>query len=176
MSTRQPFIFCTVGNDTHRFDRLVTLAQKISDNLGYPILFQSGRNQYPQLRPTNISMPFLERDDFVKALNEAYVVITHGGAGTLSKIVNRRVKCIVIPRLRKYDEHVNSHQIEIVEKFSRNAWVFCPDDCQSKLINANVCWDEFSKFEFKFNNKQNRNLLLIAKQQVDDWLKLKGIH
>ena len=45
------------------------------------------------------------------------VVVTHGGTGAIIGAVKDNKKVIAVPRLAKYGEHVDDHQIEIVRQF-----------------------------------------------------------
>ncbi len=49
-------------------------------------------------------------------INSSYV-FTHGGAGTLLQLAKIRKIPFVLPRLKSFKEHINSHQLETVNQF-----------------------------------------------------------
>ena len=61
----------------------------------------------------------LPQEQFNNLIKEADLVITHGGVGSIMSAVKLGKKVIAVPRLKKYDEHVNDHQLEIVDTFKK---------------------------------------------------------
>lgn len=59
---------------------------------------------------------FLNRDEFSDQIKKATMVITHAGTGAIMGGVKLRKRVIAVPRLRKYDEHVDDHQVQIVKE------------------------------------------------------------
>ena len=51
--------------------------------------------------------------------SRADIVITHGGTGAIIGAVKKGRRVIAVPRLKKYREHVDDHQIQILEEFDR---------------------------------------------------------
>ena len=60
---------------------------------------------------------FLDRDEFENVMDKADIVITHGGTGAIIGAVKKGKKVIAVPRLKKYGEHVDDHQLQLVEQF-----------------------------------------------------------
>ena len=58
-----------------------------------------------------------------KYIDEADLVITHGGVGTIFSALKKNKKVIAIPRLEKYGEHINDHQIEICEELEKEGYI-----------------------------------------------------
>ena len=48
---------------------------------------------------------------------KADMIITHGGTGAIMGAVKKRKKVIAVPRLERYGEHVDDHQIQILKQF-----------------------------------------------------------
>ena len=61
---------------------------------------------------------FINSDEFDNYMKSADLIITHGGVGSILSGLKRNKKIIVVPRLKKYKEHTNDHQIQICNKFS----------------------------------------------------------
>ena len=45
------------------------------------------------------------------------MLITHAGTGVIVNAVKKGKKVIAIPRLAKYGEHVDNHQIQLIQQF-----------------------------------------------------------
>ena len=65
----------------------------------------------------------IPQDEFNKLIDQANLVITHGGVGSIITAITKGKKVIAIPRLKKYNEHVNDHQIEIIDSFNEKGYI-----------------------------------------------------
>ena len=50
---------------------------------------------------------------------KANLIVTHAGAGSILQGIQHQKKVIAVPRLTKYHEHVNDHQIELASKLEQ---------------------------------------------------------
>ena len=110
-------IFITVGSQKFQFNRLLEKVDKLIDEgvITEPVFAQSGASDY---HPRNYPYePFLNRDDFSKRIDECDIVITHGGTGVIIGAVKKGKKVIAVPRLAKYGEHVDDHQLQLLGQF-----------------------------------------------------------
>ena len=120
-------IFVTVGSQKFPFDRLIKkVDQMIRENLiEEEVIIQTGTSNYV---PVCRCQEFYEKDAFIKLMEDCDILITHGGAGTMVDAVKRRKKIVVVPRLARYGEHVDDHQLELTEQFHKMNLVYaCPD-------------------------------------------------
>jgi UDP-N-acetylglucosamine transferase subunit ALG13 len=110
-------IFVTVGNATQGFSRLLEAVESLARK-GYfkneRLLFQTGCNSSFHSDSAQ-QVDFLTPDKFHDALCEARVVISHGGAGTLFQVLQLGRIPVVMPRQQKFGEHVDDHQVELVQ-------------------------------------------------------------
>ena len=109
-------IFLTVGTQ-FPFDRLVKSVDQIISQNGFQekIFAQIGESSY---RPRNFEgIPFVEKHLFDKYLSEASSIISHAGMGTIIMALDKKKPLLAMPRLAKYDEVVNDHQVAIAKKF-----------------------------------------------------------
>ena len=112
-------IFMTVGSQKFPFDRLVKAVDGLTEMLAgeIEVFGQIGSTAY---EPAYMSYRhFIDRDEFERRMTAADVVITHAGTGAIVGALKRGKKVIAVPRLVKYGEHVDDHQVEIVKEFSR---------------------------------------------------------
>jgi len=61
----------------------------------------------------------LEKNIFDKYIYEAlYCIIGHAGMGTITMALYNHKPLLVMPRLKRYHEVVNNHQVALAKKFS----------------------------------------------------------
>lgn len=59
------------------------------------------------------SVPFLSREEFREAVAAAGVVVAHAGAGSLGACLAAGKRPVAVPRLARFGEIVNDHQLEL---------------------------------------------------------------
>lgn len=109
-------IFLTVGTQ-FPFDRLVRAVDEAFDNglVGEEVFAQIGETSY---RPRNFeSVASLGKKVFDERLKQASSIISHAGIGTITMALDNHKPLLVMPRLKKYGEIVNDHQVAIARKF-----------------------------------------------------------
>lgn len=108
-------IFYTVGTQLP-FDRLTMKLDDIAQNLGLQIVGQIGKSKY---KPQNFSyFENLAPAEYDDLFNRSKLVISHAGMGTILRCLSDDKPIIVCPRLKKYSEHRNDHQLDTVSKLS----------------------------------------------------------
>ena len=110
-------IFITLGSQKFQFNRLLKAVdeQVAEGKIVEPIFAQIGASDY---KPQNFRYKdFLNRDEFADQMSKADIVITHGGTGAIIGAVKKCKKVIAVPRLKKYGEHVDDHQLQLIEQF-----------------------------------------------------------
>ena len=50
-------------------------------------------------------------------MSQCQTVITHGGTGVIIGAVKQGKKVIAVPRLARYGEHVDDHQVQLLKEF-----------------------------------------------------------
>ena len=138
-------IFVTLGSQKFQFNRLLkALDDQIGENkISDEIFAQIGASDY---RPSNFGFKeFMNRNEFAEWTDKADIVITHGGTGAIIGAVKKNKKVIAVPRLTKYGEHVDDHQLQLVRQF-KELDLIC--ECQ----NCDDLWKkiaEVKKTEYK---------------------------
>jgi beta-1,4-N-acetylglucosaminyltransferase len=113
-------IFVTVGNATQRFHRLLKAVDKLAGEgfFGtHNVFVQTGNNPDVILQHTE-HRAFLSIDEFEQQMQIAETVISHGGCGTMLYAARLGKVPVVMPRRKKYDEHVNDHQLQLVDELA----------------------------------------------------------
>jgi len=109
-------IFLTVGTQ-FPFDRFVRAVDNIFDKglIDEEIFAQIGETSY---KPRNFeSVASLEKKVFDERFKRASSVISHAGVGTITVALKNHKPLLVMPRMKRYKEHVNDHQVATAKKF-----------------------------------------------------------
>ena len=110
-------IFVTLGSQKFQFNRLLKKIDELIENNGIKeeVFAQIGYSDY---KPLNYKYKeFLDREEFKNIMKSCHIVITHGGTGAIITAVKKGKKIIAVPRIAKYGEHVDDHQIQIITQF-----------------------------------------------------------
>ena len=105
-------IFVTVGTHEQPFNRLIRYIDKLKEKglIREEVVIQTGYSTYePRYCRFSKLFPYSEMCRFVK---EARIVITHGGPSSFIMPLQEGKIPIVVPRQKRYGEHVNNHQLE----------------------------------------------------------------
>ncbi len=109
-------IFVILGTQKQSFKRLLKEIENCKILINEEIIVQAGHTKYVSDKFKLVE--FLEEDEFNNYIETAEFVISHGGVGSLFSAILKQKKVIAMPRLKKYAEHVDNHQIEICEKLA----------------------------------------------------------
>lgn len=119
-SSDLPFVFLTVGSES--CDRLVRAFDEWAGKnaKGLRVLAQIGPGGF---RPQNCqSIDFLNPRAYKKAFEQASLVVSHAGMGTIITAIQLQKRLVVMPRLASLGETRNEHQLATVRHFNR-----CPN-------------------------------------------------
>ena len=108
-------IFVTIGTHEQPFNRLIksidTLKRK--DVITEDVIIQTGFSTYePKYCQWSKMFSYQE---VVKNVEKAHIVITHGGPASFIMPLQIGKIPIVVPRQKKFNEHVNDHQVKFVQ-------------------------------------------------------------
>lgn len=116
-------IFITLGSQKFQFNRLLEEIDRLVEvgKIEEEVFAQIGYSDYI---PRNYKYKkFLDREEFSKSMKGSNKVITHGGTGAIIGAVKQGKKVIAVPRLKKFNEHVDDHQLEIIGQFTENSFI-----------------------------------------------------
>ena len=112
-----------LGTQNNSFHRLLEEVQKNIDNgnIKDEVVVQKG---YTKFESSDMQIydqvPVEKMKELVK---QADLVITHGGVGSIITAIEQGKKVIAVPRLKKYKEHVNDHQLDIIKSFNGAGYI-----------------------------------------------------
>lgn len=115
-------LFVTVGT-SFSFDRLVTAVEQavLRGAVNVDVFAQIGRGGYvPRSFPSTENLSKMEYDRWFRS---ADAIVGHAGMGTISMALELSKPILVMPRLRKYREIVNSHQLRAAREYAARGHV-----------------------------------------------------
>ena len=116
-------ILVLLGTQNNSFHRLLEEVQKNIDNgnIKDEVVVQKGYTKFEsQDMKIYDQVPVEKMKELVK---QADLVITHGGVGSIITAIEQGKKVIAVPRLKKYKEHVNDHQLDIINSFNDAGYI-----------------------------------------------------
>ena len=121
-------IFVTLGTNDESFERLLKALDKEieKETIKEKVIVQAGCTKYES--PNMEILDLVPQEKFEQLVSECSLLITHGGVGSILTGINKGKKVIAVPRLAKYKEHGNDHQLQIVENFSERKYILAVKD------------------------------------------------
>lgn len=112
-------IFVTVGTHEQPFDRLVSCIDELKGSgiIREDVIIQTGYSTYEPKHCTWSKL--LPYEEMIENVNNARIVITHGGPSSFIMPLQVGKTPIVVPRQERYGEHVNDHQLEFALEVAR---------------------------------------------------------
>lgn len=109
-------IFLTVGS-MFPFDRLVRAVDELvgQGEIREPVFAQIGDGRF---EPRNMPFErFVDKTRYEQHVRNADTLIGHAGAGTIELALLHGKALLVLPRAKRFGEHVNDHQLATARKF-----------------------------------------------------------
>ncbi len=128
-------ILVMLGTQNNSFHRLLEEIDRLikDGKIKEEVVVQSGYTKYES---TNMKIfDFISSDELEKLEQQADCIITHGGVGSIIGSIEKNKKVIAVPRLKQYGEHVNDHQLDIVQSFDKLGYIIGITDV-SELSDA----------------------------------------
>lgn len=115
-------VLVTVGTQKQSFDRLFNLIRNSKELKKEELVVQRGYTKCNNSKRIK-AFDFIPLDQMEDYISKADLVISHGGVGTIFSAIKKGKKVIAVPRLAKYGEHINDHQIEICEALEKEGYI-----------------------------------------------------
>lgn len=167
MIGEKKMIFVTVGTHEQPFNRLVQKVDELKrDNIiKEDVIIQTGFSTYePKFCQWSKLIPYQQ---MVKNVEEARIVITHGGPASFIMPLQIGKTPIVVPRQHQFNEHVNDHQVEFARNVAkRMGTIITVEDIEKlgeTIINYNQIIAGMSHEMNSNNEKFNEELELIVR-------------
>lgn len=135
-------IFVTVGTHEQPFNRLIQKIDELKKDgiINEDVIMQTGYSTYePKYCDWHKLIPY---QDMVKNVQNARIVITHGGPASFIMPLQIGKTPIVVPRQHKFNEHVNNHQVDFACKVAERMGTIIPVENIDTLGDIIVNYDE----------------------------------
>ena len=154
-------IFVTVGTHPQNFDRLIKEMDAIaSKNKQLEVFGQIGYSNY---KPKNFDfVKLINAQEYAKKVEEAEIIVSHGGAGAIIHAMKYKKKLIVVPRLEEFNEHTNDHQLDLAELLETHNKAFAV----SEINELEATIKKISSFKPDFDS--TRKKLIIG---IQNWFR-----
>jgi len=105
-------ILVLCGTQKQNFSRMIKEVEKLADD--EEVIVQAGHSTYESDKMKMFD--FISREELSKLYDKADYIITHAGAGSMLQATQANKRTIAFPRLQKYGEHVDDHQLQLAKK------------------------------------------------------------
>lgn len=165
-------IFVTVGTHEQPFNRLVECIDNMKKDgvIQEDVVIQTGYSTYePKYCKWQNLFPYQE---MLKLVDEARIVITHGGPSSFIMPLQIGKTPIVVPRRHEFNEHVNNHQVSFSKAVEDRMGTIIVVDDMDKLGETIANYDEIiggMNSGLKSNNSLfNEKLGKIVNEMFED--------
>ena len=161
-------IFVTVGTHEQPFNRLIKALDELKRDgiITEDVIMQTGFSTYePKYCKWSKLIPY---QDMVKKVENAHIVITHGGPASFIMPLQIGKTPIVVPRQYKFGEHVNDHQVEFARNVAERMGTIIPVEDISKLGDIIINYDEIVAGMGHEMSSNNEKFCSELEEIVDD--------
>ncbi|MCL5031027.1 MAG: beta(1,3)galactosyltransferase EpsH [Bacteroidetes bacterium] len=153
-------IFITYGTERFRFQRLTNKLKNIVNDKSFGnelFIIQMGASY--ECITSNISkvkiMDYCSFSEYSDYIDQADITVTHGGVGSILSVLYKNKVPIVVPRLKKYGEQIDDHQLQISGEFFSRKYIICLsdiDELSNYIINYKSETSGLAKYKPAFND------------------------
>ena len=152
-------IFISVGTEKFSFNRLIKIVDNIAENglIRDKFFAQIGESNY---RPKKIQYKkFLESNIFLEYIKKSEVIVTHAGVGNILNCLKLGKIPIIFPRLYKYKEHLDDHQLEFSDALERDGIAVVAHN-EKELVYTIQNYNELKNNLKKYSEIPTKNILI----------------
>ena len=160
-------ILVLLGTQNNSFRRLLEKMDELIEKkvIDEKVLVQSGYTKYESKNMRVFDL--IPQEELDRYQEQADLIITHGGVGSIISSIKKEKKVIAVPRLHKYQEHVNDHQKQIVEAFDRKGYIIGVNSVK-ELEKAILKAQDFIPLKYDEEGRDNSKILKIIEDFIDN--------
>ena len=157
-------IFVTLGTQDKNFDRLLEAIDREikKGNIKGKVVVQAGNTSFESKNMEIFDL--ISQEEFEDLMKKCDLLITHGGVGSILSGLSHGKKVIAAARLSKYKEHINDHQVQIIEDFAKKGYILELKDF-SKLDEVIKKSKKFKPKKYKSNTN---NMIKLLEDYIDN--------
>lgn len=132
-------IFVTIGTECFSFDRILEYIDHAlqKNHIDEKIIYQKGSSHYtPAHGEVEKFLPFSQVKQYIQ---DAKLVITHGGVGSVNLCLSLGKKPVVCPRKGSLEEAIDDHQILYARYMAKHGYIHLvesEDEMEEKILDA----------------------------------------
>lgn len=143
-------ILVTLGSREYQFNRLLKKIDELKQNgvITEDVFAQIGQSDYePQYYDYERYLP---KEEFSRMQSKASLIISHGGTGALVSALKLEKQVIAVPRLAKYNEHIDDHQLQVTGILEEEGYLLTVKDMEKlestfKMIKENPITKRYNR-------------------------------
>ena len=112
-------IFVTLGTHEQPFARALDLVAELEFEEEEEVVVQYGATPARSDLSNVEWVDYLEWDALTQTMRRAEVVISHAGVGSTVTAIRAGKRPVVVPRLARFGEHVDDHQLQLAERLAQ---------------------------------------------------------
>ena len=157
-------IFVTLGTQDKDFSRLLKAIDKEIEKVTIKekVIVQAGHTKYESKNMEIFDL--IPTDEFNEIIEKCDLIITHGGVGNILSAIKKNKPVIAAARLKKFKEHTNDHQKQIIGEFTKQGYILELRDFGKvgKMIEKAKT---FKAKKFKSNTK---NMIKLIEDYIEE--------
>lgn len=159
-------ILVLLGTQNNSFHRLLEKMDELIEKgvIEEKVLVQSGYTNYESKNMRIFDL--IPQEELERYQEQADLIITHGGVGSIISSIKKGKKVIAVPRLHKFQEHVNNHQKQIVESFNRKGYIIGINEVD-ELEEAILKMQDFKPNKYDPKNKEDLKIIKIIEEFIE---------
>ena len=160
-------ILVLLGTQNNSFHRLLEKIDELIEKnvIDEKVIVQSGYTKYDSKNMRLFDL--IPQEELERYQEQADLIITHGGVGSIISSIKKDKKVIAVPRLQKYQEHVNDHQKQIVELFNKKGYIIGINEVE-ELEDAIIKMQDFVPVKYKETEYGAKKILKMIKDFIDN--------
>jgi UDP-N-acetylglucosamine transferase subunit ALG13 len=135
---------------------------EIAATVSESVVMQVGTSKLKSSNPE--SRPFYTDHEYDSLFEEARVVVSHAGIGTLLRASETNKPFVCVPRLKRYGEHWDDHQLEVCEELGRRGSIRYFSDV-ARLNADTLSSPPFPRFRMARSTLADRILSVLAGEE-----------
>lgn len=127
-------IYVTTGTNQYNFSRMLDIVSTCLEVVegDYELFLQYGTSSNRDLKFKTKDGDFISRGESERLYRDSKIIFSHCGIGSIYNSLQFNTPTIIIPRLEKYEEFSDDHQLQIAREVADNPLILMIEDSYSK--------------------------------------------
>ena len=158
-------IFVTIGSQ-EPFDRLIKAIDEIAVELPEKIIVAQVFNSKYKVKNIK-TVEFISPLEYNNYIDQSELIIAHAGMGTILSVLQLEKPLLIFPRLSKYKETRNDHQVATSEWFEKHNYLYVAYHEEQLRIKVLEILKNKSGSLHQINDSASRELIDSIKQYIN---------